>query len=179
MFVALVSFASSPATQDTPWFAPPPLFLSAHAQRTLAVQPCRHRRRPRAPRCSRCRSSAPEPSLEVTHLPMPLVSLSLPCCSRNHSLEYASGTTRPLCHRLVPSAVSGPVSCPRPSPTCHPEPPLSPFQRPRTPDVPAPSPPVELHRGVGRHRRQHPGRPNAGLPRDLMRPSEIKWPRFN
>jgi hypothetical protein len=53
----------------------------------LAMQPCCHRYRPGAPLCSRRRSSTLEPSLEVTHLSMPLISLSLPCCSRNSSLE--------------------------------------------------------------------------------------------
>jgi hypothetical protein len=53
----------------------------------LAVQPCCRRRRPEPSLCSLRRSSNPEPSLEVTNLPIPLISHFLPCYSLNRSPE--------------------------------------------------------------------------------------------
>jgi hypothetical protein len=71
----------------------------------LAVQPCLRRRRPGLSLCPRRRSSALEPSLEVTNLPMPLIPHFLPCCSHNRSSEWSCIVVGPL-HRgpcpLVP-----------------------------------------------------------------------------
>jgi hypothetical protein len=122
VLIIAVSSASSPATQDTPWPALTPLFPFAHAHRTLVVQPCRPHRRPRYPLCSCHRSSALESSLKVTHLPVPLIFLSLPCCSRNCSPMRARAAAVPLHRRRVPSGAPAPVLSPKPSPSRHLEP---------------------------------------------------------
>jgi hypothetical protein len=103
------------------------------------MQLCRPHRRHGSPLYSRRRSSAPEPSLKVTHLPAPLIFLSLPCCSRNCSPLWARVVAGPLRRRRVPSGAHAPVSSPQPSPSCHLEPARAIPNTPRpTPACPCP-----------------------------------------
>jgi hypothetical protein len=64
----------------------------------LAMQPCLPHRQPGPSLCPCRRSNAPEPSLEVTNLPMPLIPHFLPCCSRNRSPELSCAAVGPLRH---------------------------------------------------------------------------------
>jgi hypothetical protein len=131
-------------------------------------------RRPGSPMCSCRRSSAPEPSLKVTHLPAPLFFLSLPCCSCNCSPMWARAANGSLRRRRVPSGAPVPLSSPQSSPRAPPRTRLSHPQHPKTPGVPVPSSLAKLHRGVRRRCRWQPRRTYPGLPRDLNRPSEIE-----
>jgi hypothetical protein len=73
VFVAPVSSASTPATRDTPRFAPSPsISLCSRSPDPHRVD--EGRCRPEASLCPRRHSSVPEPSLKVTNLPMPLIS---------------------------------------------------------------------------------------------------------
>jgi hypothetical protein len=157
----------------------PSLFPPARTHWTSVVQPKSRHHRPEASLRPCRHSKVPEPSLQVTNLPMPPISPFMPLCVRNCSLEWSCAVAEPLCHGPPPSSASAPVSCPWLCLPHHPRAHLSPFQRPRTPGVPAPSPPAGLQHEVGRRRRWQPGRPCSGLSWDLERPSEIKRPRFN
>jgi hypothetical protein len=119
--VASVSFASTPATRDAPRFAPSPLFLSARAHWTSTMQPESCCRRPEASPHPCHRSKVPEPSLEVTNLPLPLISPFLPLCVRNRSPKLSCPTTKPSCQGPPPSGASALVSCPRTRSLCRPE----------------------------------------------------------
>jgi hypothetical protein len=119
--VASVISALMPATWDTPRFAPSPsVFHCSHSPDLHRAAEGR-RRRPEASSCPCRRSSASEPSLKVTKLPMPLISHSLSLCVRNCSSEQGCAATIPLGHRPPPSSAFALVSCPRPRPPCHPE----------------------------------------------------------
>jgi hypothetical protein len=68
----------------TPLGSPlPPLFISTRAHRTFSVQPESRRHGPETSPHPYHRSKVPEPSLEVTNLPLPLISPSLPLRMRN------------------------------------------------------------------------------------------------
>jgi hypothetical protein len=69
-----------------PLVCPRPLYFPLLAPTKLFVaQSCLHHHLPGLSLCPRHRSSDPEPSLEVTNLPLPLVPHFLPCCSCNRS----------------------------------------------------------------------------------------------
>jgi hypothetical protein len=70
------------STYSLPLWFPLPVLTGA----SLAQSKSRCRR-PKPLPCPCHHSRVPEPSLKVTHLPMPLISISLPCCSRNCSPE--------------------------------------------------------------------------------------------
>jgi hypothetical protein len=88
---------------ETPSSLPPaPLFLSIRAHRTFTMQPTLRRRRLGPSRCPHHRSSAPEPSLEVTNPPIPLISHLLHCCPRNRLPELMCAAVWLLRHRSRP-----------------------------------------------------------------------------
>jgi hypothetical protein len=105
-----------------PSVRPFPLYFTPRTHQTFTLQPKPHHRQPEASSCPCRRSSAPEPSLKVTKLPMPLISHSLPLCVRNCSPEQGCAVAMPLHRRPPPSSAFAPVLCPRPRPSCHPEP---------------------------------------------------------
>jgi hypothetical protein len=70
--------------------------------------------------------------------PRPLISYFLPCCSHNRSSEWASAAVGLLHRRALPSGASASVSCPRPSPLCHPEPAWALSQHPKPSPWPRP-----------------------------------------
>jgi hypothetical protein len=119
--------------------------------RLLAAQPCLRRRRPRSSLRPRCCSSPPEPSLEVSNPPMPLISHLLPCCPRNRSPESMCAAVGPLCRGPCPMV---PLRrCRAHGRVCHvTRTRLSPFPVPQTLAVVARSPPVNLQREIERRR---------------------------
>jgi hypothetical protein len=87
-----------------PSIRPFPLYLSLLALTRLPHRAAQgHRCRPEASLCSRCHSSALEPSLKVTNLPMPLIPHSMPLCVHNCSPEQVSVAARPLYVGVVPT----------------------------------------------------------------------------
>jgi hypothetical protein len=122
MSVAPVSSALMPTTRDTPWFAP---FLSnllcSHSQDL-------HRAAEVPPPLTQGLPTSPPPfkhlraPLEVSNLPMPLISHLLPWCMRNCSLEQVCAAALLLYRKPPLFSAPAPVSCPRLCPPCHPEP---------------------------------------------------------
>jgi hypothetical protein len=81
-----------------PLVCPQPLYFHlVMLTRLLVVQPCLRRRRPRFLLHPRHCSSTPEPSLEVTDLPVPLIPRFLPCCPHNRLPELMCAAVGPLC----------------------------------------------------------------------------------